>query len=101
MTQKKHTQGPGPWCGTSGGYGNHGCRCTPCTDANTREMRSDRARRFAGRVLVAGVWIHPGAMHGTTGGYQNWGCRCWNCTEANRESRKWYRSNPKKVKVND
>lgn len=25
--------GPGPWCGTAGGYSNHQCRCKSCTDA--------------------------------------------------------------------
>jgi len=85
-----HTIGPGPWCGTVGGYNNHKCRCAPCTEANTIAIRKARAERFAGRVLVAGVLVHPYADHGTVGGYQNWGCRCWDCTRVNSESRRWY-----------
>jgi hypothetical protein len=29
-----YTKGPGPWCGTPGGYTNHACRCTRCRAAN-------------------------------------------------------------------
>ena len=30
-TRRKWTKyGPGPWCGTSSGYGNHACRCDDC-----------------------------------------------------------------------
>lgn len=27
------TLGPGPWCGTPGGYTNHRCRCERCREA--------------------------------------------------------------------
>ena len=30
------------WHGTVGGYGNHGCRCGPCTEANRESMRRYR-----------------------------------------------------------
>lgn len=34
-----------PRHGTSNGYGNWGCRCHPCTDANTTAMRNYRQGR--------------------------------------------------------
>lgn len=47
--------GPGPWCGTPGGYTNHGCRCLPCTEAWRTYHRAymhanpDRLRRQSDR----------------------------------------------------
>ena len=30
--------GPGPWCGTPGGYSNHKCRCVACRSAHTMRL---------------------------------------------------------------
>jgi hypothetical protein len=32
-TTDRHTKGPGPWCGTPGGYSNHACKCDACKEA--------------------------------------------------------------------
>lgn len=48
-----------------------GCRCGPCTAANTRYFN---ARRQRGQVP-------PGGAHGASG-YDNYGCRCLACTYA-------------------
>lgn len=58
--------------GRVGGY-TQGCRCAPCTDANTRYRRADVADR---RTRLSE------APHGTDGAYSNWGCRCTECTAA-------------------
>jgi hypothetical protein len=34
-----YTKGPGPWCGTAGGYTNHHCRCARCRAANARAFQ--------------------------------------------------------------
>ena len=36
--------GPGPWCGTTGGYTNHKCRCNRCRAAWNAYMRSWRRK---------------------------------------------------------
>jgi hypothetical protein len=36
----KYRKGPGPWCGTAGGYTNHACRCDDCTGANSRAYQA-------------------------------------------------------------
>ncbi len=61
--------------GTASKYKN-GCRCAPCTAANTE----GHARW---RDAVAGL---PAVVvpHGA-GGYRNYGCRCAVCTAANSE----------------
>lgn len=55
----------GPWCGTTGGYRNHRCRCSACREAHRldyakymkdrpeqreKQRRRTRARRAAVRV---------------------------------------------------
>jgi len=72
--------------GKSSTYRKWGCRCEPCTNANTTATRSDRAARFALRVvdrttgrLVAPV---PASQHGRPGTYKEHGCRCEPCTHA-------------------
>ena len=32
-TDHKGKLGPGPWCGTAGGYSNHKCKCDACREA--------------------------------------------------------------------
>lgn len=39
--------GPGPWCGTVGGYSNHDCRCEACRAAWSDYMRLYIAERKA------------------------------------------------------
>lgn len=63
-----------PRHGTEGGYSNHGCRCTPCTEANRAAQAEDRQRRRGGDI--------PDYVHGTTNGYSNYCCRCDECREA-------------------
>ena len=56
--------GPGPWCGSLGGYTNHRCRCDRCREANraaahrraspeTRAKNAERMRAARKRQKVA------------------------------------------------
>lgn len=56
----------------------HGCRCAPCTQANTDYRRAERHRR-AERIQEDPTL----APHGRVTTYTNWGCRCAPCSEAN------------------
>jgi uncharacterized protein YgiB involved in biofilm formation len=55
----RHTKGPGPWCGTAGGYSNHKCKCDACTtawaDARRDYMARNPEQRERHRARVA-VW---------------------------------------------
>jgi DNA mismatch endonuclease (patch repair protein) len=69
-----------PRHGTTNGYGNLGCRCEPCRDANRRYHAEYRARRPAPADA-------PDAAHGTCYRYDV-GCRCDECRAAhNAKSR--------------
>jgi hypothetical protein len=68
------------WHGTTNGYGNRRCRCGPCKDAHRVAKQGVRAERYAERVLVDGLLIHPAATHGRFASYTNYGCRCVPCT---------------------
>lgn len=68
-----------------------GCRCGPCTQANT-----DRGRRGGHqlnayhrnkqeRVEVNGRMVHPDCPHGTRYGYVGYACRCQPCTQASSD----------------
>lgn len=70
------------WHGTSGGYGNHKCRCDDCREAHRVACSDRKENRLAERVDVNGVMIHPRATHGTANGYRNYGCRCDPCVAA-------------------
>ena len=37
--------GHAAWHGTTGGYRNHGCRCNPCTEAQSKAVREYRKSR--------------------------------------------------------
>ena len=63
-----------PRHGTINGYGNHGCRCPPCTAANAEMVANARDRRIGQAI--------PEHVHGTENGYSNWRCRCDDCREA-------------------
>jgi len=40
----RHIKGPGPWCGTPGGYSNHACKCDACKAAWAEARRAYMAR---------------------------------------------------------
>jgi len=63
-----------PRHGTYNGYGNHGCGCAFCREANARYCYNAKMRRKERGC--------PPSKHGTAGGYGNWGCRCDACTAA-------------------
>lgn len=65
----------------------YGCRCEPCTEANTTYIAESRATKYANREKVDGVWIYPPGPHGSASTYVARGCRCAPCTAAIRESR--------------
>lgn len=96
----RYRRGPGPWCGTSGGYSNHRCRCDACTAANRAalnaymaahpEQRAKKlARDRAGR-LAQGMTPRPPRVpdprcpigYGNRNGYIRHGCRCDYCRAA-------------------
>ena len=58
----------------------HGCRCPPCTEANTARQRKVKLA-LAARAAVG----DPAVPHGL-GGYGNWGCRCPVCTQAQSDT---------------
>ena len=64
-----------PRHGTHNGYGNYGCGCDPCREANARYCYEAKRRRVARGTM-------PVHLHGTSGGYGNWKCRCEACTAA-------------------
>lgn len=76
---------PGVAHGTPSTYGNWGCQCRPCTEAQRVAMAAARERRRSRRVtddqgrLVTRV---PDVRHGSDSTYTNWGCQCAPCTEA-------------------
>lgn len=53
----------------------HGCRCGPCTEANS-VFQAERQR---------GGQVPPGGEHGLSG-YNNYGCRCLICTKAKQDA---------------
>lgn len=66
--------------GSPSTYGNHGCRCAPCTAAWRSTVASLRQQRYAKTAVNGGV--APIAAHGSTSTRMNWGCRCGPCQEA-------------------
>jgi hypothetical protein len=71
-----------PRHGTANGYGNHGCRCDACKEAN----RITHAR-YLRKVLAEGSLTGENVIHGTSYRYDV-GCRCDACREAhNAKSR--------------
>jgi hypothetical protein len=76
-----------PRHGTINGYTNHGCRCGPCTGANTSEQQKARDRRSALEI--------PPEVHGTENGYSNYNCRCEDCKAAHNQAAREYRASKK------
>ena len=58
----------------------YGCRCEPCTAANTERVRQERQRRA--ERLAADPSLAP---HGSSATYGNWGCRCESCAAAHAQ----------------
>lgn len=97
----RYRRGPGPWCGTAGGYCNHRCRCDACTAAWRAqwnaymaahpEQREKKRQRDEARRRAAGLAVRPPRApdprcpigYGSLTGYKNRGCRCEYCTAAN------------------
>lgn len=70
-----------PRHGTTNGYGNLGCRCSPC-----REAHRQNHARYMQKVRDDGSLVDKGA-HGSSYRYDI-GCRCDACREAhNQKSR--------------
>jgi hypothetical protein len=75
-----------------------GCRCQPCTTANTVYRAGVRQRRLDRRTLINGRLVAPlpAERHGSTSAYANHGCRCEPCVAAiNAYSRDYHSSLPK------
>lgn len=68
--------------GVKNTYREWGCRCTPCTDANSEALLASRLDRAA--RLAADPGLQP---HGIERTYVNWGCRCRPCTDAHAHAR--------------
>lgn len=65
--------------GLASTYCHGGCRCVPCTQANTSMVLDQVAKRTA--RLAADPTLAP---HGIYTTYRNWGCRCEPCTRDHR-----------------
>lgn len=63
---------------------NQGCRCIPCTAANTIHQREMAARRSEREI--------PQDRHGTASCYTNYRCRCPECCAANSDYQAKYRA---------
>ena len=82
---RRWTAGPGPWCGTPGGYTNHGCRCDACRAAINAHIQSWRRRKAGARSI-------PDHLHGRYTTYINYKCRCDACRAAKSAyNRSWRR----------
>lgn len=82
------TIGPGPWCGTAGGYTNHKCRCQRCTMAHSAKQAAIRSRR---------IDTYDGSKCGKSWTYTNYGCRCRACTDAHAAVQKATKGAQKKA----
>lgn len=66
-------------------YRNGLCRCSVCTEGNTRRALREKVVRKA--RLAADPSLRP---HGSASTYTNWGCRCEPCSKANTDClRQW------------
>jgi len=82
-----------PQHGSRSTYINYGCRCDPCTKANSAACREWAHRQMARRELIDGRLVAPlpDAQHGKQPTYTNHGCRCEPCTAANRDAQNHHR----------
>src|SRR5256885_704702 len=71
-----------PRHGTTNGYGNLGCRCTPCTEAHRQNHAAYMARVRASKRILG--------EHGTEIAYDT-GCRCAACREAHNAKSRAYK----------
>lgn len=67
--------------GTISTYRNWGCRCKPCSHANTLAIAA--ARKVYRERLQADFYV---VTHGLNSTYVNWGCRCRPCTDAHADA---------------
>lgn len=65
-----------PAHGTTNGYGNLGCRCDDCREANRKSHAA-----YLRSVRATGQLTGPEVVHGTPYRYDV-GCRCDECREA-------------------
>lgn len=90
MSNQERLKPGDPRHGTSNGYGNLGCRCDECREAN----RQNHARYMA-TVRKTGQLTGKEVVHGTPYRYDV-GCRCNKCREAHnlksRETKKRLRA---------
>jgi len=81
-----------PRHGTTNGYGNLGCRCERCRQANRENhLAYMHKQRAAGRVL---------GRHGSTLAYDT-GCRCQVCREAHNEKSRLYKAAQRRKRGTD
>jgi len=62
--------------GSGNAYANYGCRCEPCTEANTARNERRRAERYE---TTRTDGLPENIPHGASA-YANWGCRCDVCS---------------------
>lgn len=79
MVRDKGMDEDDPRHGTANGYGNLGCRCAACREAN-RVNHS----RYMERVRASGELASVNRSHGTSYRYDV-GCRCDDCRLAHNE----------------
>lgn len=85
------TLGPDdPRHGTANGYVCHGCRCRPCTTANSDRVRAFR-RRTGRSVPRAEYLASLSRTHGLRSTYKN-GCKCERCRAASTAHGRDYRA---------
>lgn len=56
--QGRYVEGPGPWCGTVGGYTHHRCRCLRCREA-WNERRRQRYEAVNPPIALGAIVRHP------------------------------------------
>lgn len=71
---------PGITHGTLFAYRKGGCRCGPCTAANSTQVATERTRRY--RRTAANGGVAPVTRHNAAT-RANWGCGCGDCKTSN------------------
>ena len=78
-----------------------GCRCAPCTAANTEAMRRYNRKRGVRPREVVNAERRAAMKHGTVSMYRNAGCRCAECRAAVALERKVIRAKARTKPVPD
>ena len=84
-----------PWHGTGNGYGNYGCRCDACRDANRRLHN-----KYMKQVRESGHLAGGDVQHGTSYRYDV-GCRCDECREAHNAKSRLTKQRIRERRVNE